>query len=212
VAGGADGAAEPPIPPLQLYCVGKKVQDWLPTFQWTSASFDEGEALPELARRIQGDLEKVDVELRATAAAYTEKKTALQNAERKKRCALSESPSPLLPNACTAFTHTHTHAHTHNIHTRRSANLMAAPLEEVVTAKALQDANAEWVPSDSEFLATVLLVVPATSEESFLDTYHTLDAEAVPAGPKGKRESVRVSPVVPRSARCVACSVISPRP
>ena len=80
---------------------------------------------------------------------------------------------------------------------------MAAPLEEVVTAKALQEAGAEWIPADSEFLATVLLVVPAAAEESFLETYHTLDAEAVPAGPKGRREATRASPVVPRSARCV---------
>jgi hypothetical protein len=88
---------------------------------------------------------------------------------------------------------------------------MAAPLEEVVTAKALQEAGAEWIPADSEFLATALLVIPATSEEAFLETYHTLDAEAVPTGPKGRREASRASPVVPRSARCVRAAVAATR-
>jgi V-type H+-transporting ATPase subunit C len=81
---------------------------------------------------------------------------------------------------------------------------MTCPLEDVVTPRALQAADYEWVPADAEFLATALVVVPKSAAAAFLDSYAALDAGAVPVGPEGARGSARASPVVPGSAALVA--------
>lgn len=87
---------------------------------------------------------------------------------------------------------------------RRGGNLMVCGLEEVVTQAALDAAGAELAPSDSEYLSSLLLVVPKAGEEGFLASYEGLDASAVPLGAEGARDSVKGSPVVPRSARRLA--------
>ena len=77
---------------------------------------------------------------------------------------------------------------------------MVAPLEEFITPKSLQAANSEWLPKESEFLCSVAIVMPKAQEESFLESYSSLDASSVPVGPEGRRDSVKGSPVVPGSA------------
>jgi V-type H+-transporting ATPase subunit C len=86
----------------------------------------------------------------------------------------------------------------------RSGNLLVSPLTDVITPRALQQAGAEWIAADSEFLATAVVVVPKTVEEHFLATYAALDAAAVPVGPEGRRDATRGSPVVPGSAVRIA--------
>ncbi len=92
-------------------------------------------------------------------------------------------------------------------------------LEDVITPAALTKAGAEVLPADSEFLQTVVLVINkqqvwarhsvptrvtrsanVAQEEQFLATYESLDGQSVPLGPAADRESVRGSPVIPRSA------------
>lgn len=63
--------------------------------------------------------------------------------------------------------------------------------------------SSEDLSSDSEFLATLAVVIPRASEEEFLATYEMLDAESVPYGDESNRHAKRGSPVVPRSARRV---------
>jgi V-type H+-transporting ATPase subunit C len=87
---------------------------------------------------------------------------------------------------------------------RRSGNLMVVALEDVLTPAALRAAGCEWVPAESEFLASVVVIVAKAQEEAFLQTYAQLDAASVPLGPEGRREAERGSPVVPGSARRVA--------
>ena len=88
---------------------------------------------------------------------------------------------------------------------KRAGNLMVCGLEEVVTSAALEAAGAELVPPDSEYLASLLLVVPKAGEEAFLASYETqLDGQAVPLGGETNRDAVKGSPVVPRSARRIA--------
>jgi len=86
----------------------------------------------------------------------------------------------------------------------RSGNLLVCPLEDIITPRALQAADAEWLPADSEFLETAVVVVARAAEEAFLAGYAALDARAVPVGPAGARESARASPVVPGSAARIA--------
>ena len=74
----------------------------------------------------------------------------------------------------------------------------------MITPRALQAADAEWVSADSEFLESAVLVLPRSAEEAFLRGYAALDAAAVPLGPAGRRDAVRGSPVVPGSAARVA--------
>ena len=56
---------------------------------------------------------------------------------------------------------------------------------------------------DTEFLTTTVVVVPKSLEAEFMAEYETLDGDAVGYGPPEDRESVRGSPVVPRSAKRV---------
>ncbi len=92
-------------------------------------------------------------------------------------------------------------SHTHTLPPHCSSNLQVCPLEDHITPKTLQAAQTEWIGAESEFLASVAVVLPAASEEAFLTSYHTLDAAAVPLGPEGRRESHKGSPIVPGSAR-----------
>jgi V-type H+-transporting ATPase subunit C len=87
---------------------------------------------------------------------------------------------------------------------KRSGNLMVCALEDVVTPQALAAAGSEWAPADSDYLASVVLVVQKPQEEAFLAGYAQLDGASVPLGPEGRRDAVRGSPVVPGSARRVA--------
>ena len=86
----------------------------------------------------------------------------------------------------------------------RSGNFLVSPLTDIITPRALQQAGTEWVSADSEFLATVVVVVSKSSEDAFLASYASLDAAAVPLGPEGRRDAVKGSPVVPGSAVRIA--------
>lgn len=87
---------------------------------------------------------------------------------------------------------------------KRGGNLMVGSLDEVLTPAALETAGAEWLPADHEYLASLAIVVPKASEEAFLAEYASLDGQAVPVGPAGRREAQRGSPAVPGSARKIA--------
>jgi V-type H+-transporting ATPase subunit C len=94
---------------------------------------------------------------------------------------------------------------------KRDGNLLVKGLEDVITPAALTNARAEFVTGFSEYLSTLVCIVPksATSngtpgEEAFLQSYESLAAGAVPYGPEHNRESVKGSPVVPGSARRIA--------
>jgi hypothetical protein len=81
---------------------------------------------------------------------------------------------------------------------------MVASLEDIITPEVLSRAGAEFLPADSEYLATAVLVVPKPSEEAFIEGHAELDGASVPFGPEGRREDVRGSPVVPGSIRKLA--------
>ena len=87
---------------------------------------------------------------------------------------------------------------------KKSGNLMVAALEDIITPEVLSRSGSEYIPSDSEYLATMVIILQKAQEETFLETYTTLDAESVPLGPEGRREVIRGSPVVPGSARRLA--------
>lgn len=87
---------------------------------------------------------------------------------------------------------------------KKSGNLMVAALEDIITPEVLTRSGSEYISSDSEYLATMVVILQKAQEESFLETYTTIDGESVPLGPEGRRENVRGSPVVPGSARRLA--------
>lgn len=89
---------------------------------------------------------------------------------------------------------------------KRSGNLMVCALEDVVTPQALAAAGCEWFAGagEADALQSAVVVVLKAQEEAFLASYASLDAQAVPLGPEGRRDAVRGSPVVPGSARRVA--------
>ena len=87
---------------------------------------------------------------------------------------------------------------------KRSGNLMVCALEDIVTPQALAAAGCEWAPADSDYLASVVVVMQKPQEEAFLAGYAQLDGASVPLGPEGRRDAVKGSPVVPGSARRVA--------
>jgi V-type H+-transporting ATPase subunit C len=84
---------------------------------------------------------------------------------------------------------------------KRGGNLMVTSLEDVITQSALDNAGAEFMPADSEYLVSLVLVIPKLQDEVFLASYETLAPEAVPYGPPNNRELQRGSPVVPHSAK-----------
>ena len=86
---------------------------------------------------------------------------------------------------------------------KRTGNLSVCALEGVLTPAVLAAAGAEFFDASSEYFATLVCVVPKVGEEAFLGGYENWDGQAVPVGPLGRRDSVRSSPVVPKSARRV---------
>lgn len=177
-----------PVAPTPFLVDGLGVHEYIKRFAWDSEQFDakvgEGgcgslppfsalphthsapsprrcqEPLPELLKRLVASAERIDADLRAFVTAYTERKTALVAADR-----------------------------------RRTGNLMVAALEDLVTPQAraclcsgvrlrehgracvlpplqvLEDARAEVEPPESEYLATVAVVIPKAAEEAFLASY-----------------------------------------
>ena len=57
---------------------------------------------------------------------------------------------------------------------------------------------------DTEYLTTILVVVPRNNFETFLEQYETLASDAVGYGPAEDRQSILGSPVVPRTAQKIA--------
>lgn len=83
---------------------------------------------------------------------------------------------------------------------KRAGNYLVTALEDVITPATLTAAGGDFVPADSEFLQTHVLVIGKAAEEAFLATYEAVAADTVPFGSADSREGVRGSPVVPRSA------------
>lgn len=101
---------------------------------------------------------------------------------------------------------------------KKVTNLVTSDLEDFLTVEAVN--NNEFL--DSEYLLTVLVVVPGQTEKDFLKIYETLGGDVAayggpdwaastnPAamgsddgnyGPEGNRERVKGSPIVPGSAK-----------
>ena len=80
---------------------------------------------------------------------------------------------------------------------KKGGSYMVADLSKVLTPEVV--APDAFV--DTEFLVTVVVVVPKSLENEWLANYECLDDNAVGYGPAEDRESIRGSPVVPRSAR-----------
>jgi V-type H+-transporting ATPase subunit C len=57
---------------------------------------------------------------------------------------------------------------------------------------------------DTEYLATVMIVINRNMERQFLETYESLAPDAVGYGPEEDRQSILGSPVVPQSAKKIA--------
>lgn len=94
---------------------------------------------------------------------------------------------------------------------KRDGNLLVKGLEDVITPAALTNARAEFVTGFSDYLSTLVCIVPKSAssngvpgEEAFLSSYESMASNAVPYGPEHNRESVKGSPVVPGSARRIA--------
>jgi len=87
---------------------------------------------------------------------------------------------------------------------KRGGNLMIASLEDVLTDERLLQATGQTVDQhfvNTEFLRTVVVVIPRGGEKEWLECYEQLDNESVQVkGSRGESSSF-TSPVVPRSAR-----------
>ncbi|RLN93253.1 hypothetical protein BBJ28_00017013 [Nothophytophthora sp. Chile5] len=80
---------------------------------------------------------------------------------------------------------------------KKGGNLMVANLTDVLTPDIVS-------PSDfvnTEYLQTLVVIVPKTLEEQWLLEYAQLGDQIAEYGPKGARGNVRGSPVVPGSSR-----------
>uniref|UniRef100_K3WZ14 V-type proton ATPase subunit C n=1 Tax=Globisporangium ultimum (strain ATCC 200006 / CBS 805.95 / DAOM BR144) TaxID=431595 RepID=K3WZ14_GLOUD len=80
---------------------------------------------------------------------------------------------------------------------KKGGNLMVANLNDLLTPDIVS-------PSDfvnTEYLQTLVVVVPKNLEETWLNEYHTIGDQIAEYGPKGNRGNVRGSPVVPGSSR-----------
>ena len=82
----------------------------------------------------------------------------------------------------------------------RTGTLATAPLEPVLTAQLMQSSGLTASLADTEFLQTVLVVVPKAAEDSFFSQYEGLDAVSVPVTDASGAHVDSTSPVVPRSA------------
>lgn len=72
------------VPALGLRCAGKPVHDYVARFKWDANTWDPKESLPEQVKRMATAAERIDADMRQYTNAYTEKKTALQAADRKR--------------------------------------------------------------------------------------------------------------------------------
>jgi len=82
----------------------------------------------------------------------------------------------------------------------RTGTLATAPLEPVLTSQLLQSSGVAASLADTEFLQTVMVVVPKSAAESFLSEYETLDSISVPVSDASGAQTGSTSPIVPRSA------------
>ncbi len=82
----------------------------------------------------------------------------------------------------------------------RSGTLATAPLEPVLTAQLMQSCGLSDNLADTEFLQTVMVVVPKAAAESFQAEYEGIDAVSVPVTDASGAQVGSTSPIVPRSA------------
>lgn len=80
---------------------------------------------------------------------------------------------------------------------KKGGNLMVANLDEVLTSKVVSEKDF----TNTEYLKTMVVVVPTSLEEEWKTTYMEIGNGIAEFGPEGKRGSVKGSPVVPNSAR-----------
>ncbi|GAB9468484.1 hypothetical protein Gpo141_00005800 [Globisporangium polare] len=80
---------------------------------------------------------------------------------------------------------------------KKGGNLMVANLNDILTPDIVS--TSDFV--NSEYLQTLVVVVPKNLEEAWLQEYHTIGDQIAEYGPKGNRGNVRGSPVVPGSSR-----------
>lgn len=79
---------------------------------------------------------------------------------------------------------------------KKGGNLMVADLNDVLTDSLVK----KEMFVDTEYLQTVVVIVPKQSESEFLAKYEKLASDAVGYGPADNRQQIVGSPVVPRSA------------
>ena len=84
----------------------------------------------------------------------------------------------------------------------KTGTLMTAQLEAVLTQQVLADSgvSACLVPPDSEYLRSVVFILPKSLEAEFLDTYESLDPSGLPVTDEAGNVVGASSPIVPRSA------------
>jgi V-type H+-transporting ATPase subunit C len=82
----------------------------------------------------------------------------------------------------------------------RSGSLATAPLESLMTAQLMESSGLAGVVADTDYLQTVLIVVPKSATEAFWAQYESMDAVSVPITDASGSQMGASSPVVPRSA------------
>merc|ERR1711920_56424 len=80
---------------------------------------------------------------------------------------------------------------------KKVGSLMVANLDDVLTPEVVKESD--FINSDN--LKTLVVVVPRTAEETWLETYETLGNGIAQYGPEKNRAAVVGSPVVPQSTR-----------
>ncbi|KAJ0411960.1 hypothetical protein ATCC90586_009917 [Pythium insidiosum] len=80
---------------------------------------------------------------------------------------------------------------------KKGGNLMVANLNDVLTPDVVS--ASDFV--NTEYLETLVVIVPKNLEETWINEYHTIGDQIAEYGPTGARGNVRGSPVVPGSSR-----------
>ncbi|KAF0682856.1 Aste57867_25043 [Aphanomyces stellatus] len=80
---------------------------------------------------------------------------------------------------------------------KKGGNLLVANLTDILTPDIVK--TSDFV--NSEYLQTLVVVVPKSQEEVWLNEYATIGADIAEFGPKQSRGAVKGSPVVPNSSR-----------
>ncbi|TDH72895.1 hypothetical protein CCR75_006676 [Bremia lactucae] len=80
---------------------------------------------------------------------------------------------------------------------KKGGNLMVANLNDVLTPDVVS--KSDFV--NTEYLQTMIVVVPKNLEEQWLQEYSQIGDQIAEYGPKGSRGNVRGSPIVPGSSR-----------